>query len=44
MPLYLGTRVHSPAFAALRNRDCAIYLLTTSIVMMCDSVEHIISY
>lgn len=44
MALHLSDRVHSPAFAALRNRDCAIYLLMTSVVMMCDSVEHIISY
>jgi MFS family permease len=33
-----------PAFSALRNRDCAFYLLNSSVMMMCDSVEHIISY
>jgi MFS family permease len=40
----LSGRSHTLAFAALRSRDCALYILTSSLVMMCDSVEHIVTY
>ena len=44
MALHLSGAAHAPAFAALRNRDCAIYLLNSSAAMMSDSIEHIVSY
>jgi MFS family permease len=33
-----------PSFAALRHRDFRLYLVTTSMAMMADHVEHVISY
>ena len=44
MALHLGGPAHAPSFAALRSRDCAVYLLIISAAMMSDSVEHIVSY
>src|SRR5690606_16426239 len=31
-------------FAALRNRDCAIYLVGGGTAMMADNIEHVITY
>lgn len=31
-------------FAALRNRDCRLYLVGTGLAMMADNIEHVITY
>ncbi|MFI5954494.1 MFS transporter [Cryptosporangium sp. NPDC051539] len=31
-------------FAALKNRDCRIYLLGAALAMMADNIEHVITY
>lgn len=31
-------------FAALRNRECAIYLVGAALMMMADNIEHVITY
>jgi MFS family permease len=32
------------SFAALRNRDCATYLVGAALMMMADNIEHVITY
>ena len=31
-------------FAALRNRECAVYLVGAALMMMADNIEHVITY